>query len=168
MVVLCFILFLDCMYEFSWDFVLSSIRRAWYCHCDLNFRILTFRLRMFSSSLIFRIWSFLVWPPLWSSGQSSRLQIQSPGSIPGAIRFYEKYWVWNGDPLSLVRINEELLDWKSSGAWSRTSRLTAVGIRCADHATPSIRKKLILTLPTCGGRSIGIVRLRTKATEFSF
>jgi hypothetical protein len=48
---------------------------------------------------------------------------------------------------------------------SRKSRLTAVGIRCAEHATPPIRKKLALTSPTCGGRSVGIVRLRTKATE---
>jgi hypothetical protein len=43
-----------------------------------------------------------------------------------------------------------------------------VGIRCADHATPSIRKKLALTWATCGGRSVGIVRLRSKATEFLF
>jgi hypothetical protein len=43
-------------------------------------------------------------------------------------------------PLSLVRIPEELLEWKSSGSGSRKSGLTAVGIRCADHATPSIRK----------------------------
>jgi hypothetical protein len=39
-----------------------------------------------------------------------------------------------------------------------------VGIRCADHATT---QKLALTAPTSGGRSFGIVRLRTKATEFS-
>jgi hypothetical protein len=51
---------------------------------------------------------------------------------------------------------------------SRKPRLMAVGIRCADHATPSTRKKLTLTSPTSGGRSVGIVRLRTKATEFSF
>jgi hypothetical protein len=44
------------------------------------------------------------------------------------------------DPLSCVRITEELLYWKSSGSWSRKSRLTAVGIRCAHHAIPSIRK----------------------------
>jgi hypothetical protein len=42
-----------------------------------------------------------------------------------------------------------------------------VGIRCADHATPSTRKRLALTSPISGGRSVGIVRLRTKATEFS-
>jgi hypothetical protein len=43
-------------------------------------------------------------------------------------------------PLSLVRITEELLEWKSSGFGSRKCRLTAVGIRCAEHATLSIRK----------------------------
>jgi hypothetical protein len=44
------------------------------------------------------------------------------------------------DPFSLVRITEELLEWKSSASGSRKSRLTAVGIRCADRATPSISK----------------------------
>jgi hypothetical protein len=43
-----------------------------------------------------------------------------------------------------------------------------VGIRCADHATPTTRKSLALTSPTSGGRSVGIVRLRTKASVFSF
>jgi hypothetical protein len=62
-------------------------------------------------------------------------------------------------PLSLVSITEELLEWKSNGFGSRKARLTAVGIRCSDHVT--------LTSPT-SGRSVGIFRLRTKATEFSF
>jgi hypothetical protein len=39
-----------------------------------------------------------------------------PGSIPGATRFSEKWWVWNGGPLSLVRITEELHEWKISGS----------------------------------------------------
>jgi len=47
-------------------------------------------------------------------------------------------------------------------------RLTAVGTRCADHVTPLYPQKLALTSPTGGGRSVGIVRSRTKATEFSF
>jgi hypothetical protein len=34
--------------------------------------------------------------------------------------------------------------------------------------TPLYPHKLALTLPTGGGRSVGIVRWRTKATEFSF
>jgi hypothetical protein len=43
-----------------------------------------------------------------------------------------------------------------------------VGIGCADHVIPYIRKKLALTSPTTGGRSVGIVRSQTKATEFLF
>ena len=42
-----------------------------------------------------------------------------------------------------------------------------MGIRCADHVTPLYPQKLALTSPTVGGRSVGIVRSRTKATEFS-
>ena len=42
----------------------------------------------------------------------------------------------------------------------------AVWIRCADHVTPLYPQKLALTLPTGGSRSVGIVRSRTKATEF--
>jgi hypothetical protein len=45
------------------------------------------------------------------------------------------------------------------------NREYGLGIRCADHATPSIGKKLALTSPTSGGRSVAIVILRTKATE---
>ena len=44
----------------------------------------------------------------------------------------------------------------------------AVGTRCANHVTPLYPQKLALTSPTGGGRSVGIVRSRTKATEFSF
>jgi len=33
--------------------------------------------------------------------------------------------------------------------------------------TPLYPQKLVLTSPTGGGRSVGIVRVRTKATEFS-
>jgi hypothetical protein len=40
------------------------------------------------------------------------------------------------------------------------------GIRCADHVTPFYPQKLALTSPTCGGRSVGVVRLRTKTMEF--
>jgi hypothetical protein len=64
-------------------------------------------------------------------------------------------------PLSLVMISEELLEWKSSGSGSRKPRLTAMGIRCTDHATPT--RKVGNTLSTSGGHSVGIVCLRTKA-----
>ena len=42
-----------------------------------------------------------------------------------------------------------------------------MGNRYADHVTPLYPQKLALTSPTGGGRSVGIVRSRTKATEFS-
>ena len=41
-----------------------------------------------------------------------------------------------------------------------------MGIRCADHVTPLYPQKLALIKPTGGGRSVGIVRSRTKAKEF--
>jgi len=41
-----------------------------------------------------------------------------------------------------------------------------VGIRFADRVTPLYPQKLALPSPTGGGLSVGIVRLRTKATEF--
>ena len=55
---------------------------------------------------------------------------------------------------------------KSSGSGPE-NRLTAVEIRCADHVTSLYPQKMALTSPTGGGRSVGIVRSRTKATEFT-
>jgi hypothetical protein len=40
-----------------------------------------------------------------------------------------------------------------------------VGIRYADHATP-LSAKVGTISPRSGGRSVGIVRLRTEATDF--
>jgi hypothetical protein len=68
-------------------------------------------------------------------------------------------------PLSLVGTAEELLDRKVAAPVYKTEN-TAVGIRHADHAAPSIRKKLTITSPTSGGRSVGIVRSRTQTMEF--
>ena len=39
--------------------------------------------------------------------------------------------------------------------------------RCAKHVTPLYPQKLALTSPTGGGRSVGMVRSLTKATELS-
>jgi hypothetical protein len=42
-------------------------------------------------------------------------------------------------------------------------RLTSVGTRCTDHATPLYQQKLALASRTSGGRSVGIVRLLTES-----
>ena len=69
-------------------------------------------------------------------------------------------------PLSLVSSIEELLEYKSSGSGLENRDSTAVGNRYADYVTPLYPQKLALTSPTGGGRSVGIVRSRTEATEF--
>jgi hypothetical protein len=83
-------------------------------------------------------------------------------------RRYKIFWEVVGlkrVPLSLVNITEEILEWKNSGTESRQSRLTDPLSWPRDTLYP---QKLILTSPTSGGLSVGIVRLRTKTTEFSF
>jgi hypothetical protein len=107
------------------------------------------------------------WPPLWSSDQSSLLQIQRSGLDS---RHYQISWEVVGlerGSLSLASTTEELLRRKSSGCgleireYGRrdTSRWPR-GILCL--------QKLALTSPTKDGRSVGIVRSRTQAKEFSF
>jgi hypothetical protein len=105
------------------------------------------------------------WPPLWSSGQSSWLQIQRPQVRFPTLRDFLRSSGSGTGPLSLVRVTKEILGWKSSGSGSKNPRLTAVGVRCVDHASPS-PQKLALSSPTSGGRSVVIVRLRTKGTDF--
>jgi hypothetical protein len=104
-------------------------------------------------------------PPLWSSGQSSWLQIRRPGFDS---QHYQKKKVvrLEGGPLSLVSTTEELIDRKVAAPVQKTEN-TAVGIRHADHVAPSISKSWH-TSPTSGGRSVGIVRSRTETMEFFF
>jgi hypothetical protein len=103
--------------------------------------------------------------PLWSGGQSSWLHNQSPGFDS---RRYHIFWEVVGlerGPLSLLSTNEELLGRKSSGLRSRNPRLWPQGIRRPDYATPLYPQTLALTSSTSGGRSVGIFRSWTKATE---
>jgi hypothetical protein len=77
-------------------------------------------------------------PPLWSSGQSSWLQIRSPGFDSW---HYQKKKVvcLERSALSLVSTTEVLIDRKVAATIQKTEN-TAVGIRHADHVAPSIRK----------------------------
>jgi hypothetical protein len=108
--------------------------------------------------------------PLWSSGQSFWLHIQrSRVRFPALPDFLSS----NGSGTGSTQPREPReVNWgatwikRSNGTRSRKQRLTAVGIRCADHASPLYPQKLALTSPTGGGRFVGIVRSRTKATEF--
>jgi hypothetical protein len=79
---------------------------------------------------------FLLHIFLWSSGQSSWLQIQMSGFDS---QCYYIFWEVVGQerrPLNLVRTNEELLGKKSSGSGLETE-ITAAGIHHADHVAPS-------------------------------
>jgi hypothetical protein len=107
----------------------------------------------------------MVWPPLWPSGQSSWLQIRWSGVHS---RRYQIIWEVVGldlSPLSFVITIEELLESKSSGSglenWEYYSRDPSRWPRNTLYT-----QKLALTSPTGGGRSVGIVRSRTQATEF--
>jgi hypothetical protein len=79
--------------------------------------------------------SYTNFPGVWL-----RLRSRDPGFDSRRCHIFWEAVVSERGPLSLVGITEELLEWKSSGPGSRKSRLTAVGIRCADHAIPSNRK----------------------------
>jgi hypothetical protein len=66
------------------------------------------------------------------------------------------------DPFSLVRIIEELLDWKSSDSGLK-AEINGRGDPLGRPRDTLYPQKLALTSPTSGGRLVGIVRLRTKS-----
>jgi hypothetical protein len=106
-------------------------------------------------------------PPLWSSGQSSWLQIQMSGFDS---RRYQIFWEVVGlerVPLSPLSTTEELLGRKRSGS----------GLENREYGRREPQRwprenlypqKLALTSPTSSGRSVGTVRSRTQATEYVF
>jgi hypothetical protein len=69
-------------------------------------------------------------------------------------------------PLSIVSTIEELFGKKSSGSSLKNREY---GSKHPSHWPRGslYPKKLALTSPVSGGRSVGIVRSRTQATEFS-
>jgi hypothetical protein len=68
-------------------------------------------------------------------------------------------------PLSLVSKTEELLGRNSSGS-GLENREYGLGDPLRRLRDTLYAQKLALTSPTCGGRSVGIVCLRAKTTEF--
>jgi hypothetical protein len=99
-------------------------------------------------------------PPLWSSGQSYWLQIQWSGVDS---RRYHIFWEavgLEGGSLSLLSTIEELLVSSGSGLQSRE-----YGREDPSRGT-LYPQSLALTMPISGGRTVGIVRSRTPATEY--
>jgi hypothetical protein len=104
-----------------------------------------------------------MWPPLWPSGQNSWLQIQrswvrfpelpdflrSSGSGTGSTQPREYNWgaTWMEKKKLEINGREDPLRWPRDTLYPQ---------------------KLALTSPTSGGRSVGMVRLRAKASEFVF
>jgi hypothetical protein len=104
-------------------------------------------------------------PLLWSSGQSSRLQLQKPGFDS---RRYQIFWEVVGlerDPLSLVNTIEELLGSKSSGSGLENREYGRRDPLQRPCGTLYLQK-LVLTSPTSCSRWIGVVRSRTQTTDF--
>jgi hypothetical protein len=104
-------------------------------------------------------------PPLWSSGQSSWLQIQR-----SLVRFpaLPDFWVVVGPergPLSLVSIIEELLE-RTVAAPVYKTEINGRGESLRWPHDTLYPLKLALTSPRNGGRSVGIVRWRTKPRSF--
>jgi hypothetical protein len=80
-------------------------------------------------------------------------------------RRYHIFWEVVGlerGPLSLVRVTEELLEWKSSGS-GQESRINGREDPLRWPRDTLCPQKLVLNSPTSGGRSVGIVHLRTKS-----
>jgi hypothetical protein len=107
------------------------------------------------------------WPPLWSSDQSSWLQIKTSGLDS---RRYQIFWEVVGlerGPLSHMSTIEKLLGRNNSGSGleSREYGRRDPSRWQRDTLHP---QKLALTSPTSVGRSVGIVHSRTQSTEFVF
>jgi hypothetical protein len=93
-------------------------------------------------------------PPLLCSGQSSCIQIQRSGLDS---RRYQIFWEVVGleqGPLSVVKITEKLFQGNGGSVALTTWHLLSA--------------KLALNSPTSGGRSVGIVHLRTTDYEVCF
>jgi hypothetical protein len=103
--------------------------------------------------LKFRQWQ-IGGPPLWSSGQSSWLQIQRSGSDSRRYQIFREIVDLERGPLSLVSgsgLENREYGRRDPSRWPRGTLYP---------------QKLALTSPTSGDHSVGIIHSWTKATEF--
>jgi hypothetical protein len=114
----------------------------------------------------FCLHSMYMRPPLWSSGQSSWLQIQIPGFDSQRYHIFREVMGLERGLLSIVSTIEELLERKSSGSGLESREYGSRDPSRWSRGT-LYPQKLALTSPTSGFRSVGIVRSRTQATEFN-
>jgi hypothetical protein len=105
-------------------------------------------------------------PPLWSSGQSSWLQIHRSGFDSLRYQTFLEVVGLERVPLNLVSTIEELLRRKNNGSGLENRDYGRKGSLAPTLWHP-LSAKLALTSPTSGGCSVGIVRSQTKAMEFS-
>jgi hypothetical protein len=117
-------------------------------------------------------WKFVV--PCILSDHLCGLVVRVPGyrsRDPGFdSRRYQSFWEVVGlewGPLSLVSTTEELLGRNSSSS-GLENREYGRGDPLRWPHDILYPQKLALTSPTSGGRSVGIIRLWAKATEFVF
>jgi hypothetical protein len=114
----------------------------------------------------FEIHLYVYWPPLWSSGQSSCLQIQRPRFDS---RCYQILWELVGlerGALSFVNTIEELLEIKSNGS-DLENRDNGRRDSSRWQRGTLYPQQLTLTSSTSGDRSVGLLRSRTQALEFT-
>jgi hypothetical protein len=116
----------------------------------------------------FDIWNIIhiLRQPLWSSGQSFWLQIQrSWARFPALSDFSEKQWVWNGVHSASWGQLRSYLEEIVTAPVKKTETNDRGGSVALTTQHP-LSAKVGTTSPTSGGRSVGIVRSRTKATVF--
>jgi hypothetical protein len=138
---------------------------------DWSMKIWNFALKNFVNIYIYIYIYIKIWPHLWSSGQSSWLQIQTSWFNS---RRYQIFWEVVGlerRPLSLVNATEELLGRKSSGSglesgeygrgdpsrWPLGTHYPQKIEGSTWHPLSAESWRLALTSTTSGGRSVGII-----------
>jgi hypothetical protein len=92
---------------------------------------------------------------------------RGPGSIPVPLQILWEVVGMEWGPFILLSTIEELLERKSSGSGLETQEYGQGDPSCWPRDT-LYPQHLALTSPTSDSRSVGIVRLQTKAMEFRF